>query len=69
MARAALSWRREDLAIKARISLRTVARFEAGTDVGRLHKELMQEALEAAGIVFVPHGAIYTGGEDESPEP
>ncbi len=60
MARAALGWGVRDLAKKADLTANTISKFENGSDVmvGRLTK--MQNALEEAGVIFLP--ADDTGG-------
>ena len=60
MARAALGWGVRDLAKKADLTANTISKFENGSDVmvGTLTK--MQNALEDAGVIFVP--ADETGG-------
>jgi transcriptional regulator with XRE-family HTH domain len=60
MARAALGWGVRDLAKKADLTANTISKFENGSDVmvGTLTK--MQNALEEAGVIFLP--ADDTGG-------
>jgi transcriptional regulator with XRE-family HTH domain len=63
-ARAWLRWTRETLAEKAKVSVRTIARFESGETVpgdGTLHH--IARALEDAGIVFLFDGARASGIE------
>jgi transcriptional regulator with XRE-family HTH domain len=54
MARAALGWGVRDLAKKADLTANTISKFENGSDVmvGTLTK--MQNALEEAGVIFLP---------------
>ena len=60
MARAALGWGVRDLAKKADLTANTISKFENGSDVmvGTLTK--MQNALEEAGVIFLP--ADESGG-------
>lgn len=61
-ARAWLRWTRDDLAEKAKVSVRTIARFEGGETVpgdSTLHH--IAWALEAAGIVFLFDGSRGVG--------
>jgi transcriptional regulator with XRE-family HTH domain len=60
MARAALDWTREDLATASGVSLRTIARFEAGETVLPARLQKLRHALEANGILFVDSGH-FTG--------
>ena len=53
MARAALSWSTQRLAIAAGVGLNTVNRFEAGQDARVSSVDKMRRALEAAGVIFV----------------
>lgn len=62
MARAALSWRVEDLAIKADASTQTVVRFEKGEGVRPSTAERFREQLEAAGIIFIDADRIAGEG-------
>jgi transcriptional regulator with XRE-family HTH domain len=56
-ARALLSWRREDLALRSAVSLRTLARFESGEgDITASKLGKIEEALLEAGIEFVDGG-------------
>jgi transcriptional regulator with XRE-family HTH domain len=60
MARAALRWGVRELAEKAGVAPNTVSRFE--NDFGAMVETLarIQDALESAGVVFIP--ADHTGG-------
>ena len=54
MARAALGWGVRELAVKAGVAANTVSRFENG--FGAMVETLarIQDALEKAGVVFIP---------------
>jgi transcriptional regulator with XRE-family HTH domain len=54
MARAALGWGVRDLGKRAGVSANTVSRYENGFEAMSDTLELIQEALEAGGIIFVP---------------
>lgn len=54
MARAALGWGVRDLAKRAGLSANTVSRFENGAGAMADTLQLMQDALEDAGITFIP---------------
>ena len=54
MARAALGWGVRDLAKEAGIAANTVSRFENGSGARPETLKLIQQALEKAGIVFIP---------------
>ena len=60
MARAGLGWGVRELAVKAGIAANTVSRFENG--FGAMVETLarIQDALENAGVVFIP--ADQAGG-------
>ena len=60
MARTALGWGVRDLAKKAELAANTVSRFENGSDVMVGTLSQMQNALEEAGVIFLP--ADDTGG-------
>ena len=53
-ARAALGWGVRELAKNAGLSANTVSRFENGAGALADTLQLMQEALERAGILFIP---------------
>lgn len=56
-ARALLSWRREELADRSGVSLRTVARFESGEgDITASKLDRLEETLVSEGITFVDGG-------------
>jgi transcriptional regulator with XRE-family HTH domain len=64
MARAALQWSNADLAARASVGVNTVSRFEQGGDVRQSSVAALTNALEAAGIIFIPAGAGSSeGGE------
>jgi transcriptional regulator with XRE-family HTH domain len=54
MARAALGWGVRELAKRARLSPNTVSRIENGAGALAETLQLMQEALERAGVEFIP---------------
>jgi DNA-binding XRE family transcriptional regulator len=60
MARAALGWSVRELAKRAGVAANTVSRFENGSGAMVDTLARMQQALEAAGVVFIP--ADHTGG-------
>ena len=53
MARAALGWGVRELALAAKVSADTVARFERGDELKQRTIEALQRVLEAAGIEFI----------------
>ena len=56
-ARALLSWKREDLADRAGVSLRTLARFESGEgDITASKLDQIEIALTDEGIEFIDGG-------------
>jgi len=58
-ARGLLTWSRSDLADKAGISERTIARFEAGEgDITAGKLDRMEEALIDAGVEFIDGGVV-----------
>lgn len=60
-ARIVLGWTQSELAERAKVSLHTVFRAEAGKDSRRSTIEAIVEALQAGGIHFLP----ATGSEGE----
>jgi len=58
MARAGLRLSVRDLACKAMVGVNTVSRFENGANTESLSIRRLQTALEAAGAVFLPDGAV-----------
>ncbi|WP_310354251.1 helix-turn-helix domain-containing protein [Methylobacterium sp. BE186] len=61
MARAALGWSTQDLAREAGIGINTVNRFEAGQDARVSSLEKMRQALEDAGLEFIPENGGGAG--------
>ncbi|MEM9812274.1 MAG: helix-turn-helix transcriptional regulator [Pseudomonadota bacterium] len=56
-ARALLSWNRQDLAESSGVSLRTIARFEAGEgDITASKLERLELALTGEGVEFIDGG-------------
>jgi transcriptional regulator with XRE-family HTH domain len=56
MARAALGLGVRELAVAAKVSIDTVARFERGEELKERTIEALQRALEAAGVEFTNGG-------------
>jgi len=56
MARAALGLGVRELALAAKVSVDTVARFERGDELKERTVEALQHALEAAGVEFTNGG-------------
>ena len=54
MARAALGWGVRDLSKRAGVSANTVSRYENGFEAMSDTLQVIQEALEAGGIIFIP---------------
>lgn len=61
MARAALDWTTQQLAVAAGVGVNTVNRFEAGQDARVSSVEKMRGALEAAGVEFIPENGGGAG--------
>jgi transcriptional regulator with XRE-family HTH domain len=61
MARAALSWSRDNLAAASGVSWRTITRFEAGESVLPAQIQKMRHALEGIGILFIDSGHLVGG--------
>jgi transcriptional regulator with XRE-family HTH domain len=61
MARAALDWSQQDLALASGVSGRTIIRYEAGESVLPARVQSMRQALEAQGILFIDTGR-HRGG-------
>lgn len=56
-ARGLLNWSRQELADRAEVSLRTIARFESGEgDITASKLEKLEDVLLDVGIVFVDGG-------------
>lgn len=62
-ARALLGWSQADLASKAKVAKQTLADFERGArqPYERTLRDI-QDALEAAGVVFLGDGEVVGGG-------
>lgn len=61
MARAALDWSQQDLAVASSVSARTVIRYEAGEPVLPARVQALRRAFEARGVLFVDSGK-FAGG-------
>jgi transcriptional regulator with XRE-family HTH domain len=61
-ARALLQWETYQLAIAARLDIATIERFETGDIVDPTSVELMLEALQRAGLEFIPAGGKSLDG-------
>jgi hypothetical protein len=61
-ARALLNWEAHQLASAAELGIATVRRFEASGIVRLASVEAMLQALQGAGIEFIPAGATSPGG-------
>lgn len=61
-ARALLNWKPHHLASAAELSAATVRRLEAGGTVRLPSVEAMFQALQAAGLEFIPAGAMSPDG-------
>ncbi|MEM1161818.1 MAG: helix-turn-helix transcriptional regulator [Pseudomonadota bacterium] len=58
-ARGLLSWTKTDLAARADVSERTIARFESGEgDITARKLERMEDALVGAGVEFIDGGVV-----------
>ena len=53
MARAAVGWGVRELAEKAGVTANTVTRIENGADAKQSTMDKLQQALEAAGVMFI----------------
>jgi transcriptional regulator with XRE-family HTH domain len=62
MARAALGWGVRELAERARLAPNTVSRIENGAGAMAATLQLMQEALENAGVEFIPADSVKGPG-------
>ncbi len=60
-ARLLLRMTQEDLAQAAKVARATVNRHESGKAIGEGQIRLMQYALEAAGVVFIPARTMIDG--------
>lgn len=61
MARAALKWGVRDVAREAKVSPATVTRIEADQPANASTLSIIQAALEAAGIEFIPENGGGAG--------
>jgi transcriptional regulator with XRE-family HTH domain len=61
MARTALDWTRQDLAIASGVSERTIARFESGESVLPTRVKALRHAFEANGVLFICSGHLAGG--------
>lgn len=62
--RALLEWSAADLAQAAKVGIATVKRFEAGDAVRQPTRDMLQNAMEAAGLQFLAAGERSArGGE------
>jgi transcriptional regulator with XRE-family HTH domain len=66
MARAALDWSQQDLAAASGVSARTVIRYEASEPVLPSRIQMLRQAFEAHGMVFIDSGPL-AGGVVPSP--
>jgi DNA-binding XRE family transcriptional regulator len=67
MARAALDWSIEDLALNAKVGKNTAIRFEKGSDVRVSTARSIEETFRTAGIEFIGEdGVRYRGQRDEA---
>jgi hypothetical protein len=55
-ARSLLGWKPDDLARACDLAVQTIKRLEAGGSVGQFTRAAVMEALEAAGVEFIPDG-------------
>ena len=62
MARAALGWGVRDLAQSSGVSANTVSRFENGLGVQVETLRRLEDALENAGIIFIPEDENFGPG-------
>ena len=61
MGRAALGWSTADLAREADVGANTVNRFEAGQDARISSVDKIRDALERAGLEFIPENGGGAG--------
>lgn len=61
MARAALGWSANDLAVAAGVGYATVARFESGQTIAPQTLDLMRSAIEREGVTLIDSGK-FSGG-------
>lgn len=60
--RALLDWSQQQLADAARVGVVTVRQFEGGGTPRNATLDVIQRALESAGITFLPDGQSIDGG-------
>lgn len=60
-ARALLNWTQEELSKRVSISAVSLRAFERGGDMRDSNKKLLQLALEAAGVQFIPENGGGAG--------
>ena len=71
-ARAILRWRAADLAEKAGVNLSTIQRAEKAdgpVPMMPANEKAVREALEAAGIIFIPENSEGAGVRLRKPDP
>ena len=61
LARSLLDMTQSNLATAADVSRATVHRYESGLPVGAGQKKLLELAIQAAGAVIIPDGALVDG--------
>ncbi|WP_409566061.1 multiprotein-bridging factor 1 family protein [Methylobacterium sp. J-059] len=61
MGRAALGWSTADLAREADVGANTINRFEAGQDARISSVDKIRDALERAGLEFIPENGGGAG--------
>lgn len=61
MARAAVGWGVRDLAREAKVSVDTVSRLERGEELKERTIDAIRNALEAAGVEFIPENGGGAG--------
>lgn len=61
MARAAVGWGVRELADAAKVSSDTVVRFERGETLRERTVDAIRDALEKAGVVFIPENGGGAG--------
>ncbi|TXM91535.1 transcriptional regulator [Methylobacterium sp. WL103] len=61
MGRAALGWSTADLAREADVGSNTINRFEAGQDARISSVDKIRDALERAGLQFIPENGGGAG--------
>lgn len=69
MARTALGWGVIDLARAANVSTQTVVRYERGEELRKTTQLRIAEAIENAGIEFIPENGGGVGVRFKHPAP